>query len=88
MPVTSKISQRQLEAATDAVDNMEPELRQLQGLVITLRFLGEAEELIEPLAISALARAAGSTLDQIDAARRRAMAALRKAEQCPPKTQS
>jgi hypothetical protein len=77
MPAITKTSQRQLDAVSEAVDDMEPELRQLAGLVMTLRFLGEADDSIEPLAISAIALAAGSTLDQIDAARRRAMAALR-----------
>jgi hypothetical protein len=86
MPAMSKTSQRQLDAANEAVDDMEPELRQLAGLVITLRFLGEADDSIEPLAISAIARAAGSTLDQIDDAWRRAMEALRKAAQSQPET--
>ena len=79
MPAKSKTNQRRLEAATEAVDDMEPELRQLAGLVMTLRYLGEADDSIEPLAISAIARSAGSTLDQNDDAWQRAIAALRNA---------
>lgn len=87
MPAMSKTSPRQLDAATDAVDDMEPELRQLAGLVLTLRLLGETDDSIEPLAISAIARAAGSTLDQIDDAWRRAIAALRIGRAISPEAQ-
>ena len=55
-----------LEAATDAMDGMEPELRQLAGLLVALRVLGEADDAIEPVAISSLAKSAGSTLDDIE----------------------
>jgi hypothetical protein len=34
---------------------MEPELRQLASLVTALRYLGEADDAIEPIAISSLA---------------------------------
>jgi hypothetical protein len=37
---------------------MEPELRQLEGLLPALRLIGEAQDNIEPLAISAMARGA------------------------------
>jgi hypothetical protein len=47
-----------LEAATDAMDGMEPELRQLAGLLVALRVLGEADDAIEPVAISSLAKSA------------------------------
>jgi hypothetical protein len=80
MPAKNKTDERhQIDAATEAVDDMEPELRQLAGLVVTLRYLGEADDSIEPLAISAIARSAGNTLDQIDDAWRKATAALRNA---------
>ena len=66
-----------LETIVHTLDEMEPELRHLAGLVMALRILGEADDAIEPLAISSIARSAGSTLDDIDRAWRSAMAGLR-----------
>lgn len=66
-----------LEAATDAVDGMEPELRQLTGLLVALRVLGEADDAIEPVAISSLARSGCATLDDIEQLWRTAIEALR-----------
>ena len=43
------------ETAVEAIDGMEPELRQLTGLLVALRVLGEADDAIEPVAISSLA---------------------------------
>jgi hypothetical protein len=65
------------ETAVEAIDGMEPELRQLNGLLIALRVLGEADDAIEPVAISSLARSAGSTLDDIEELWRTAIGALR-----------
>lgn len=67
------------ETAVEAIDGMEPELRQLTGLLVALRILGEADDAIEPIAISSLARSAGSTLDDIEQRWRRAIEALRSA---------
>ncbi len=61
----------------DTLDGMEPELRHLAGLVMTLRILGEANDSIEPLAISSISRSANDTLDAIDKSWRQAIAALR-----------
>lgn len=66
-----------LETIVDTLDGVEPELRQLTGLVMTLRILGEAGDAIEPLAISSVARSAGDTLNEIDKSWRQAIAGLR-----------
>ncbi len=67
------------ETAVEAIDGMEPELRQLTGLLVALRVLGEADDAIEPVAISSLARSAGCTLDDIEQLWRTAIGALRSA---------
>lgn len=67
------------ETAFEAIDGTEPELRQLTGLLVALRVLGEADDAIEPVAISSLARSAGSTLDDIEQLWRTAIEALRNA---------
>ena len=67
------------ETAVEAMDSMEPELRQLTGLLVALRVLGEADDAIEPVAISSLARSAGSTLADIEELWRTAIGALRRA---------
>lgn len=78
MPKNRKINTYvAIEAATEAIDGMEPELRQLTGLLVALRVLGEADDAIEPVAISSLARSAGSTLDNIEQLWRTSMGALR-----------
>lgn len=68
-------------AATDvvigALDGIEPELRHLDGLITTLRILGEADDFIEPVAISSLARCARETLEEIERDWRTAIGALR-----------
>lgn len=40
----------------DSVYRMEPELRQLEGVLATLRIFGEAQDSIEPAAPATLAR--------------------------------
>ncbi len=67
------------ETAVEAIDGMEPELRQLTGLLAALRILGEADDAIEPVAISSLARSAGSTLEDIEELWTTAIEALRSA---------
>jgi hypothetical protein len=44
------------EGMTDAVYRMEPELRQMDGVLATLRIFGEAQDSIEPAALATLAR--------------------------------
>lgn len=44
--------------AKDAVRDMEPELRHLEGVVALLTILGEAQDSVEPVALSALAKSA------------------------------
>ncbi len=67
------------DTAVEAVDCMEPELRQLIGLLVALSVLGEADDAIEPVAISSLARSAGNTLNDIEELWRTAIEALRSA---------
>lgn len=66
-----------VEAALEALDGIEPELRQLTGLLFALRILGESDDAIEPVAISSIARSACSTLDEIEQLWRTAIGALR-----------
>jgi hypothetical protein len=78
MPKNPKIRNRLgHDTALHAIDGMEPELRQLTGLLIALRVLGEADDAIEPVAISSLARSAASALYDIEHLWRTAIRALR-----------
>lgn len=61
----------------DALDGMEPDLRHLSGLMLALRTIGEASDVIESAAISSLARCARETLAHLDRAWRLAVGALR-----------
>ncbi len=63
--------------AVDAMDDIEPALRHLIGLVTALRILGAADDSVEPIAISSIARCAGTTLDEIEQSWRTAIGALR-----------
>ncbi len=65
------------ESAVGALDEMEPELRHLDGLITALRILGEADDSIEPIAMSSLARCARESLEQIEQDWRTAIRALR-----------
>ncbi len=60
-----------------ALDEMEPELRHLDGLITAFRILGEADDSIEPVAVSSLARCARETLEEIERNWRTAIGALR-----------
>ena len=64
-------------AVLSALDDMEPELRHLDGLMTAVRILGEADDSIEPAAISSLARCACETLEEIEGSWRTAIGALR-----------
>jgi hypothetical protein len=64
-------------AVLEALDDIEPELRHLDGLVTAFRILGEADDAIEPVAVSALARCARETLEEIERNWRAAIYALR-----------
>jgi hypothetical protein len=56
-------------AATDAIRtafwDMEPELRQIEGVLRLLSILGEAGDMVEPVALAALARAGESAFEQL-----------------------
>lgn len=60
-----------------ALDDMEPDLRHLNGLITAFRILGEADDSIEPVAVSSLARCARETLEEIERRWRTAIGALR-----------
>jgi hypothetical protein len=64
-------------AVLGALDRMEPELRQLDGLITAFRILGEADDSIEPIAVSSLARCAQETLEEIERNWRTAIGAMR-----------
>lgn len=64
-------------AALGALDDMEPYLRHLEGLITAFRILGEADDSIEPVAVSSLARCARETLEEIEQNWRIAIGALR-----------
>lgn len=64
-------------AVLSALDELEPELRHLVGLITALRILGEANDSIEPVAVSSLARCAQVTLEEIERNWRTAINAMR-----------
>jgi len=66
------------ESVVGALDEMEPELRHLDGLITALRILGEADDSIDPIAVSSLARCACESLEQMEQNWSAAIGALRK----------
>jgi hypothetical protein len=64
-------------AVLGALDQMEPDLRHLDGLIAALRIMGEANDSIEPVAVSSLARCAQDTLEEIERNWRTAIGAMR-----------
>lgn len=64
-------------AVLGALDQMEPDLRHLDGLITAFRILGEADDSIEPVAVSSLARCAQETLEEIERNWRTAIGAMR-----------
>jgi hypothetical protein len=66
-----------VDSALDALDAMEPELRHLDGLIAAFRILGEADDSIEPVAVSSLARCARETLEGLERNWRTAIGTLR-----------
>lgn len=60
-----------------ALDDMEPQLRHLNGLMTAFRILGEAGDSIEPVAVSSLARCAQETLEEVERNWRTAISGLR-----------
>ena len=64
-------------AVLGALDQMEPDLRHLDGLITALRILGEAGDSIEPVAVSSLGRCASETLEEIERNWRTAIGAMR-----------
>lgn len=63
--------------AIDALDEIEPSLRHLAGLVAALRLLGEVDDSIEPIIVSALARCAEESLTEVERSWRIAIGKLR-----------
>ncbi|WP_156465111.1 hypothetical protein [Mesorhizobium sp. Root552] len=78
MSLTRPKSAGARKTAYNALDAIEPNVRHLTGLVAALRILGEAGDSIEPTAISALARCASETLDEIERDWRSAIDILRR----------
>lgn len=60
-----------------ALDEIEPELRQLDGLLTVLVLLGETSDSVEPIALSSLGRAARDAFDAIKDNWRKAMDEIR-----------
>jgi hypothetical protein len=72
-------------SALGALDEMEPELRHLGGLIAAFRILGEADDSIEPVAVSTLARCArdaGGTRAKLAHGHRRLARTLIVASRC------
>ena len=51
--------------AIDLIMKMEPELRFLEGLLVTLRSLGEARDHLEPVALAALSRCGDKAIQDL-----------------------
>lgn len=60
-----------------ALLDIEPELRQIEGVLKLLSILGEAGDSVEPVALAALARAGQSAFEQLSAQWRSGFDALR-----------
>jgi hypothetical protein len=58
---------------------MEPELRQLEGVVALLTILGKAPDSVEPIALSALARSGRQALEPLSNSWRIVFGGLRQA---------
>lgn len=61
-------------AIMDVLLEIEPELRQLDGLLSVLTLLGEAADSVEPVALSSLGLAARESFDTINTAWRTLLA--------------
>jgi hypothetical protein len=61
----------------DLVDQMEPDLRLLEGTVSVLRALSETSDAVEPVALEALAYLAGESLERVALRWREACGVLR-----------
>jgi hypothetical protein len=71
------VGKSKLGSAVDALDDIEPDLRHLDGLIAAFRILGEVDDSIEPVAVSSLARCARETLEEIERNWQTAIGALR-----------
>lgn len=65
-------SPRQSAVPSDAalrgvLDQMEPDLKLLEGVVAVLRALSATDDAVEPMAIEAMAYLAGETVDRVSA---------------------
>jgi len=61
----------------EALDDMEPDLRYLEGMITAFQIFGEAGDSIEPIAVSSLARCAHETLRKLEENWRVAISAVR-----------
>ena len=61
----SRNSDNAREDIVDLLLRMEPELRLLEGVVVTLRSLSETAESIGPVALAMLAHTSGEALDEL-----------------------
>lgn len=58
-------ARREEEGLLDLLDQMEPDLRLLEGTVSVLRALSEASEGVEPVALEAIAHLGGESLERV-----------------------
>lgn len=65
-------------AVKDAIHAMEPELRHLEGVVALLAILGEAQDSVEPAALSVLANSCRQALEPLSNSWRIVFAGLRR----------
>lgn len=63
--------------ARDLLDQMEPDLRLLEGTVSVLRSLSETSDAVEPVALEAIAHLAGETVERVTSRWREAYDVLR-----------
>jgi hypothetical protein len=65
------------EKVLDLIDRIEPDLRLLEGVVSVLRSLSETSDAVEPVALEAMARLAGETVDRVTSCWRESCDVLR-----------
>lgn len=65
------------DSARDLLDQIEPDLRLLEGTVSVLRSLSEKSDAVEPVALEAIAHLAGETVERVTSRWREACDVLR-----------
>jgi hypothetical protein len=58
-------ARREKEGLLDLLDQMEPDLRLLEGTVSVLRALSETSDGVEPVALEAIAHLTGESLERV-----------------------